>query len=293
MTDVDLVESREARDRNITRTEVLDKVKALTMLPGDTYVTGEMVASYYEVDVEVIRKLAQRAADELSSDGYRLVEGQELLDIKSSSGIGSRARVLSLFPRRAVLRVGMLLRDSDVAHAVRDHLLDAEQQALPDLSTTDGQIQFLSMMLETTREKKALEALTVRQALQLEAAAPKAAYVDQFVDAKEDATTVGMFAIQLGVTEPRFRAWLVARHVLWRRVIANRWDKKTAKLRPEYEWRPKAGYVTWFRVGDQPEAPRLHNGQLRTTLYVTPVGKQGIARLVERHPIDPNGEVLP
>jgi hypothetical protein len=38
----------------------------------------------------------------------------------------------------------------------------------------------------------------------------------------------------------------------------------------------------WFRECDQPNAPRHHNGQLRTTLYVTPAGKVGIARMLGR-----------
>ncbi|WP_236244316.1 hypothetical protein [Streptomyces sp. CC210A] len=54
---------------------------------------------------------------------------------KSVCGIRSRARSLALFDRRALLHVAMLLRDSDVARAVRRHLLDAEH-ALRELEQT-------------------------------------------------------------------------------------------------------------------------------------------------------------
>lgn len=41
----------------------------------------------------------------------------------------ANAGSIALLPRRAVLSVGMLLRDSTVARRVRDYLLDAEKPA--------------------------------------------------------------------------------------------------------------------------------------------------------------------
>ncbi|MBF6393320.1 hypothetical protein IU443_25640 [Nocardia farcinica] len=64
--------------------------------------------------------------DEIAGDGYRVVSGEELRSLMDLSLIDPRTPSLALFPRRAVLRVGMLLRDSVVARRVRDYLLDAE-----------------------------------------------------------------------------------------------------------------------------------------------------------------------
>lgn len=60
--------------------------------------------------------------DELEEDGYRVVIRSEFERFYGDPAnlIAPQARQIALFPRRAVLRVGMLLRDSDVAKRVRD-----------------------------------------------------------------------------------------------------------------------------------------------------------------------------
>jgi hypothetical protein len=125
--EIALTESRTLREMYVNRTDVLDKVKSLRMLPGDIHVTTEMVAEYYEVPVNTVYSLVKDNRTELSSNGYATLHGAELTSFKKVSGINSRARELALFPRRAVLNVGQLLRDSEVARQVRTYLLDAEQ----------------------------------------------------------------------------------------------------------------------------------------------------------------------
>lgn len=279
-----LITSRELRDKNAGRVDVLDKVKALAMLPGDTYVTTEMVAAYFEVGVDAIRSAVHDNRDEVESDGYRVATGAELNSFKEFGVVGARASSLALFPRRAVLRLGMLLRDSPVARGLRDHLLDAEQ-SLPDLSTSDGQIVLLSRMLEIAKRNKALELANATQAKELESARPQTDYVKRHVDAIQDVFTVDTVANQLGVTEPAFRAYLVGHDIIRRRHVGNRWSKKQQRRVPEYEWLARGKYRTWFTSKDQPEAPRLHNGQMRTTLYFNAVGKQRIRQFVDRYPI--------
>lgn len=121
---------------------------------------------------------------------------------------------------------------------------------------------------------------------QLAIAAPKADYVDGFVTAEEDTSILRVFAIQLGTTDPKLREYLKGRKVLSRRTVDKRWSNSKQRLEPVYEWLPFASFRKWFVPKDQPEAPRLHNGQMRTTLYVTPVGKVGIRRLLMKHPLD-------
>ena len=124
------------------------------------------------------------------------------------------------------------------------------------------------------------------QAAQLAIAAPKVEYVDGFVDVREDASILRVFAGQVGTTEPKLRDYLRNRKVLSRRTVENRWSSSRGRMEPVYQWLPYADYREWFVAKDQPEAPRLHNGQMRTTLYVTPVGKVQIRRLLMKHPID-------
>jgi Holliday junction resolvase-like predicted endonuclease len=124
-----LLESQTLRNGVLDRTDVLDRVKALSLLPDGMHVTTAMVAAYFNVTVEAIRALVQDHRAELEASGYRVLTGTELSDFKQLSGIQSRTRSLALFPRRAVLNIAMLLRDSEVARQVRVHLLDMEYLA--------------------------------------------------------------------------------------------------------------------------------------------------------------------
>ncbi|MFH9572411.1 restriction endonuclease [Streptomyces sp. NPDC017230] len=124
-----LLESATLRSTVLEHTDVLDRVKALSLLPDGMHVTTAMVATYFNVTVEAVRALVHDHRDEVETSGYRVLTGPELSDFKQRSGIRSRTRSLALFPRRSVLNVAMLLRDSEVARQVRVYLLDMEYLA--------------------------------------------------------------------------------------------------------------------------------------------------------------------
>ncbi|MEU8186056.1 hypothetical protein [Micromonospora carbonacea] len=128
-----LVESRTLRAQHSTRTDVLDRVKALSLLPDNTHATTEIVAGYYEVDTETIKKLVQRNRDELTENGLRVLRGEELRQFDGDSLSLSKVRQLALFTRRTVLNVGQLLTGSPVAERVRRYLLDVEAIAPAEL----------------------------------------------------------------------------------------------------------------------------------------------------------------
>ncbi|GAA2824906.1 hypothetical protein GCM10010441_56800 [Kitasatospora paracochleata] len=127
--DAVLLESPTMRARVVERVEVLDRVKALALLPDGMHVTTQGVAAYFGVDETVIKAMVFDHRQELTANGYRVVSGVQLGYFKQLSGIQSRARSLALFTRRAVLNAAMLLRDSEVARQVRCHLLDVEETA--------------------------------------------------------------------------------------------------------------------------------------------------------------------
>ena len=124
-----LLESKALRDSALERTEVLDKVKALSLLPDGMHVTTAMVAAYFEVGLEAIKSLVKDYRRELETNGYRLLTGEELRSFKDLSGIQSHTPSLAIYSRRAILNVAMLLRDSKVARQVRTYLLDMEYLA--------------------------------------------------------------------------------------------------------------------------------------------------------------------
>jgi hypothetical protein len=126
-----LLESRTMRDQHVYRDEVLEKVKILPQLPNTLEITLQMAANYYEVPLETIRSLVKRNRMEFNEyEELRLLKGKALKDFKtlvqdepSLSGINS----LQLLNRRGLLRLGMLLTESDVARSVRNYLLNVEE----------------------------------------------------------------------------------------------------------------------------------------------------------------------
>lgn len=129
-TDLTLASAREERDALASRTDVLDKVEGRRALPDDMHVTTEAVANFFGVSTDVIRQTVQRNRDEFEDDGYRVVTRSVFLDMFEGSdkpSLPSTTSTIALFPRRAVLRVGMLLRDSAIARQVRDYLLEMER----------------------------------------------------------------------------------------------------------------------------------------------------------------------
>ena len=141
-----LVENKQARDKvlaNERSLQVLDKVKELVCLGKDRVVLTWQVAEYFEVPETNIKGIIEDHSEELESDGMKVLEKEKLKQFKGEALKGTDlyekhkyAHKLRLFTRRAVLRIGMLLRDSEVAKTVRDYLLNIE-----DIST-DEQIKW-------------------------------------------------------------------------------------------------------------------------------------------------------
>lgn len=140
-----LTDNKELRERYISRVEVLDKVKKLMMIPSMELMTIKQVAEYYEVDIEVIRRQYKNNREEFELDGARkysisearncigtfnpntkIVYGKGKIEVEFENGMCVTFLNVGiiLFPKRAVLRMGMLLRDSIIAQEVRTQLLN-------------------------------------------------------------------------------------------------------------------------------------------------------------------------
>jgi hypothetical protein len=145
-----LLESKTLRESMIDHTDVLDKVKKLTMLPDDLHVTIEMAANYYEVHEDAIEEVIRNHREELSADGLRVLRGKELSGFKTETGFSSRAAALTIIPRRALLRIGMLLRDSAVARQVREYLLNVEEIARKDVPAVIDEATKLQLQKQRT-----------------------------------------------------------------------------------------------------------------------------------------------
>ncbi|RAG84902.1 restriction endonuclease [Streptacidiphilus pinicola] len=161
-----LLESRTMRARVCERVEVLDKVKALQLLPDGMHVTTALVAEYFEVEFEAIKKIVQRHREELESNGMTVLRGEalvgferDILSLSNKSYPQALRSNLTLLNRRAVLNVAMLLRDSDVARRVRVYLLDVEEstQAAPGVLE-----RYVTELAATTAARVACEIVDAR-----------------------------------------------------------------------------------------------------------------------------------
>lgn len=148
-----LIDNKKLRDENIKHIEVLNKVKELVLLPEFNLMTTEQVATYYEVDVDVVKKCYKRNKDEIEEDGTCLksvgdfrkghyvtsetTRSYTVFDLPDNTTIKVNNRGLRCFTQRAVLRFGMLLRDSVVAKEVRTQLLNIHQKATEEQKQSD------------------------------------------------------------------------------------------------------------------------------------------------------------
>lgn len=125
-----LLEQKELREKNLGRIEVLEQVKELLLLGNSEFATTEMVAKYYGVGLEAIKSLIKDNKEELTFNGLKLYKRAEILKVlKEPLEISIPNRGLNLFSKRAILNVGMLLRDSEVAKDIRSRLLDVAYDA--------------------------------------------------------------------------------------------------------------------------------------------------------------------
>lgn len=161
---VDLTDTaaRAQRDQLADRVDVLDRVGVLRALPDDFNSTTAMVAEFYQVEDTTIRQVVNRNREELDSDGYAVLTRGEVSDKLSLTsdelGMPRTAGSLALFPRRAVLRIGMLLRDSAVARQIRDYLLSAESRERQLDPYNLSRMQILEMAIDSERRALVAEA---------------------------------------------------------------------------------------------------------------------------------------
>lgn len=159
ITSESMVDNYDLRNELIARTEVLDKVKKLLLIPEMNCMTIRQVADYYEVEPEAINKCYQRNRAEIEGDGIttktskafkKLLIGQDvqlvqnktnlLIQIDDNTRLEIPNRGIKCFSKRAVLRIGMLLRDSKIAQEVRTQLLNIVEHTAeekPELLTQD------------------------------------------------------------------------------------------------------------------------------------------------------------
>ena len=148
-----ILESLSMRQQLCTEgnTAVLDRVGRLVFLAGTEYSTAQQIADFYRVDLNTLQQVIKRSRTELSGDGYKVLSKSELENVHNVH-FEIPNRGLAIFPRRAVLRLGMLLRDSAIAKLVRSYLLNAEE-SIALSPATRGTLQRMVAQLDRQAEQ--------------------------------------------------------------------------------------------------------------------------------------------
>ncbi len=157
-------------------------------------------------------------------------------------------------------------------------------EVIPSIRKTGGYLANPDGLDELEVAEKYVAALKAKRELesQLAISGPKAEYVDAFVNGDSDATVLRVVAGQLQIGEKELRSFLLEQKAIYQKLEGRRFSRSKGRMVAEYSWHAYASHKTWFVERDQPEAPRYHNGQMRTTLYVTPIGKVKIAGLLRK-----------
>lgn len=167
----------------------------------------------------------------------------------------------------------------EAGKALRRHFFGEPAKKLDELEVAERYVA-------TLKRNRALEAVVASQHKELEGARSRVEYVNTFVNPDKDNTLFRTFCGQIKAPERKLREHLKAKGIIYKKFAGREWSKSEKQWKDVHEWHAHAAYKTWFHKVDQPDAPRLHNNQMRTTLYVTPVGKVAIERWLKRNPIE-------
>ena len=96
------------------------------------FVTREMVATYFDIDIRTISRYIEQNNEELTQNGYEVLKGKrltEFLEIGKDHfardiNVPSKIRQIGVFDFRAFLNMAMLLSESEKARALRQMMLD-------------------------------------------------------------------------------------------------------------------------------------------------------------------------
>ena len=135
VSDSVLVESKAARDHQLERVspqraqQILNKLKALyfAVWKGEGTTTTELLADFYEVPEVNIRQLLKTHRAEFVSDGLQILRGKDLRQVSDLLSLTSKTVNVAAWTPRAAMRLGMLLRNSAIAAALRTSLLNAAE----------------------------------------------------------------------------------------------------------------------------------------------------------------------
>lgn len=98
---------------------------------GSVYVTRDMVATFFEIDIRTISRYIEQNSEELKFNGYQVLKGKKLksfIEVANNSGkdikVPPKTTVLGVFNFKSFLNLSMLLVESERARMLRQLILD-------------------------------------------------------------------------------------------------------------------------------------------------------------------------
>lgn len=123
------------RNELAQRVNVLESIRPIPTLPGRDYITTEQVATYFKVHIDEVKKVCTKYKKEFTDDGMETKTIEEITDGQEVEIEKQKGRVLvayangrnisigykgaRVFPKKAVMRFGLLLEDSILAKDLR------------------------------------------------------------------------------------------------------------------------------------------------------------------------------
>lgn len=113
--------------------EIKSTIELKTVFWDDKYyLTKDLIAAYFDVDIRTIERYIASYSDELSANGFEILKGKRLnafieaynATFATDINVGHKIRALSVFDFRSFLNMAMLLSESENARILRQTMLD-------------------------------------------------------------------------------------------------------------------------------------------------------------------------
>ena len=121
---LDLINREEDRQyimENSSKNDLIDILKQYGKVVD--YFTESMVANFYGVNESAINHIGSRNKEELKKYGYKVYSKSEILKIQLGFLENIPNRGLRLYPIQAVIIIGMMLTESEVAERLRSDII--------------------------------------------------------------------------------------------------------------------------------------------------------------------------
>lgn len=186
---------------------------------------------------------------------------------------GTQNRTIAILNREQAMLLMTYMRNNVIIKRFKKNLIHAfaeMERKLAAPAELSGPELMAKALLEANSTLKAAEVRADTAEAALQSAAPVLDYHEKYVAEDDDLLTIDNWARQAGTSGPKARALLIEKNIIFRQHVGSRWSQSKQRMITEYEYRARAGRATsdWFQLRPQHNAPRLHNGQVRQTLYV-------------------------